>query len=148
MPAKTPQEDLSVLFPDVEISVADPFTGKPVKLTVKEFRFGDGLAAQARARGLIDDLAAAMSGGQSPDTGEVMEILARHADDWLFLVSMACGQSPDWTASLADADAQVLSEAMWEANGAFLSRRVVAEAARLKKAAESPSPSPKSSTPS
>ena len=35
--------ELSVLFPDCDVTVRDPDTREPVTLTVREFRFREGL---------------------------------------------------------------------------------------------------------
>ena len=50
-------EELAVLFPDVDCTVRDPDTGEPVKLTVRKYRFLEGLEMQVLARPLIAVLA-------------------------------------------------------------------------------------------
>ena len=50
--------ELEVLFPDRDVTVRDPDTGEAVALTVREFRFREGLEATALARPLIAALAA------------------------------------------------------------------------------------------
>ena len=120
-------DELSVLFPDRDATVRDPDTGAEVSLTVREFRFREGLEATALARPLIAALAAlvperrdgASAEGKGPDALEIESALAAHAALWLELTARACGRDADWLARLGDADGRALSEAMWAANGGF-----------------------------
>ena len=147
--------ELAVLFPDRDVTVRDPDTGAEVSLTVREFRFGEGLEATALARPLIAVLAALVPesrDGEStceegPDALAIESALAAHAALWLELSARACGRDADWLARLGDADGRGLSEAMWAANGGFFLRRVVAQVASRAREA-SPSRSPACSTPS
>ncbi len=148
--------DLDILFPDREVTVRDPDTDQPVTLTLREFRFREGLEATALARPLIAALAAlvptgagpAEAGeGEGPDALAVESALAAHAALWLELVARACGRDASWLARLGDADGRALSEAMWAANGGFFLRRVVARVAASRQGA-SPSRSTACSTPS
>ncbi len=120
--------ELEVLFPDRAVPVRDPETGAPLTLTVREFRFREGLEATALARPLIAALAALVpsrdgdadadaEGG--PDALAVEAALAAHAALWLELVARACDREAAWLARLDDADGRALSEAMWAANGGF-----------------------------
>ena len=125
-------DDLSVLFPDREIAVADPDTGTPVTLTVREFRFREGLEATALARPLIAALAGLVpdqAENEGPDALAVEGALAAHAALWLELAARACGRDAAWLARLSDADGRALSEAMWTANGGFFLRRVAVQVA-------------------
>ena len=146
-PADTAAE-LAVLFPDREVTVRDPDTGAPVTLSLREFRFREGLEATALARPLIAALAALVPDGEDaegPDALAVEGVLADHAGLWLALAGRACGREPAWLARLGDADGRVLSEAMWAANGGFFLRRVVAQVA-AKVAAQARPPRPYRST--
>lgn len=143
-----PAAELNLLFPDVELTVRDPETGEAVKLTVREFRFREGLEAQVLARPLIDALADGFEGdGDGLDPVAIDEALAAHADLWLELIARATGRDAAWLAALPDGAGDDLSDAMWSANGAFFVRRVVATVAARKRKA-SRSPSSKSSIPS
>ena len=134
-----PAAELAVLFPDVDVEVTDPDTGELVTLTVREFRFREGLEVTVLARPLVASLAGlgmAASGGEAdehtdPDPGEFLSIFSIHADLWLDLIARACGRDPDWIGRLGDEDGYALTVAMWEANGPFFLRRIVeGEAAR------------------
>lgn len=149
-------DELSVLFPDRDVTVRDPDNGEPVTLTVREFRFLEGLEATPLARPLLTALAALVPAGkdgtheeEGPEVLAIEDTLASHASLWLELAARACGREAAWLARLSDADGRALSEAMWAANGEFFLRRVMAQvAARAKAEKASPSPSPACSTPS
>lgn len=140
------EEEVDVLFPDIEVTVRDPDTGESVTLTVREFRFLEGLKAQVRARPLIEALAGVEhTDDEIRDAHAIMDVLADHAEAWCALIALASDRTADWVAGLSDADGNALGRAMWEANKAFLSLRV-AEAALSRRPDESRSR--KSSTPS
>lgn len=127
--AATGTEDL---FPDQEVTVRDPDTGEPVALTLREFRFREGLEATAIARPFITDLAKLASDdarkqgeGEGPDALAFDGVIAAHPDLWLDLIARACGREADWIARLADRDARLVRLAMWAANGPFFVRRLV-----------------------
>ena len=148
---KQPDDELGVLFPDVELTITGPGSGKPVQLTVKAFRFLPGLKAQVLARPLVDALADFVEKDEDVELDTIAQVLADHAEAWIALISLATDRDPEWIAGLPENDGDALSEAMWEANGDFLSRRVAAAVAARKqeKAAGKPgkkSPSRKSST--
>lgn len=139
--------ELAVLFPDVDVTVRDPDTGASVELTVREFRFLEGLRAQVLAQPFIAALADAVGTGDEGalDAPAIAAVLAEHAALWLELVARACERDAAWLARLADADGDRVSEAMWSANGDFFMRRVVASVAARTRA-ENRSSSPSSST--
>ena len=150
-------DELEVLFPDRDVTVRDPDSGAEVSLTVREFRFREGLEATALARPLIAALAALvpeLGDGESiqeegPDALAIESALAAHAALWLELTARACCRDADWLARLSDADGRALSEAMWATNGGFFLRRVVAHvASRTRVRRVSPPGSPACSTPS
>ena len=45
----TPEAEARVLVPDVDLDVRDPDSGEAVALTVREFRFREGLEPQDAA---------------------------------------------------------------------------------------------------
>ena len=145
---KSRGDELNVLFPDIEATVSDPDTGAAVVLTVREFRFLEGLRAQAVARPFIDALAAATGtdGERALDDAAVVAVLAEHGETWIALTAAACGRDPAWLERLSDVDGDRVSEAMWSANGGFFMRRVVAVVAAARKRTKRGSRSPSSST--
>ena len=144
--------ELEVLFPDREVTVRDPDSGAAVALTLREFRFREGLEVTALARPLIAALAGLVpdrAEDEGPDALAIESALAAHAALWLELAARACGRDAAWLARLSDADGRALSEAMWAANGGFFLRRVAAQvAARVTAGEESPCRSTACSTPS
>ena len=145
-------DELAVLFPDRDVAVHDPDTGEQVSLTVREYRFREGLEATAIARPLIAALAGLVPDAADPEGPDALAIesaLAAHAALWLELAARACGRDAAWLARLSDADGRALSEAMWAANGGFFLRRVAAQmATRAQAREESPCRSSACSTPS
>lgn len=122
--AGTGADDAAALFPDVEENVRDPDTGETVRLTVREFRFSEGLKVRAQCRGLVAALAAwAADGGEA---AEFDSIVAAHAETWLRLIGRAANRPEEWIGRLSDEDGTKLDEAMWEANGPFFVRRIMA----------------------
>ena len=146
------ENELAVLFPDRQATVTDPDTGAAVTLTVREFRFREGLEATALARPLIAALAGLVpdrAEDEGPDALALEGALATHAGLWLELAARACSRDAAWLARLSDADGRSLSEAMWTANGGFFLRRVAAQVAARATAREgSPCHSTACSTPS
>ena len=114
--------ELAALFPDERVRVRDPDSGRPVALTVREFRFLEGLEAAALARPFIEDMAAQTPDETEPDappTLALVDLLGTHAGLWLDLTARACGREAAWLARLGDEDGLTLRDAMWSANGAF-----------------------------
>lgn len=134
-----PKDDVGVLFPDVDVRVTDPDTGEPAELVVREFRLLDGLRAQAEARDMIAALAELAVAeddkpeGVGPNLLDLM--IGEHSDEWLALLARATERDAEWLARLSDADGQTLANAMWEANGPFFVRRVVAAVAHGRRTA-------------
>ncbi len=137
---KSPEEEVEVLFPDVDVKVRDPDTGETVGLKVREFRFLEGLHAQQRGHGLLKALtqiaaeAVEKAEPQAGDDGDpissadIEAIFGEHAEEWLALIGMATGRDPEWLARLPDRDAADLNDAMWRVNGPFFVRRLAAGA--------------------
>ena len=144
-PGPTAAEDLAVLFPDADIPVRDPDSGESVTLTVREFRFLEGLRLTAIMRPFIEALGASAS-DVDVDEQVIAEAMADHAETWLACIAAATGRDVEWLGRLSDQDGQDLSAAMWSTNKDFFMRRLI-EVMRRRRKAE-PSPSPTSSMPS
>lgn len=141
--------DIEVLLPDIDVEAIDPDTRKPVTLTVREFRFLEGLEAQVVAAPLLADLAKHMDAeGARPGVRAIHDAVGRHAGVWLDLVARATGRDAEWLARLSDADGTALSTAMWVANKHFFSQRVAAMVpAKQAKSSRSATSSGRSSAP-
>lgn len=147
-------QDLDVLFPDVDVDVVDPDGGAPVTVTVREFRLLDGLKAQAEARGLIVAMAEAGVAASAADADRDVAgaaaldaVIGDHADEWLLLLARATDRDAAWLARLGDRDGRLLADAMWQANGPFFVRRIVAEMLRAESVLRSLASSRTSSPP-
>jgi len=128
MPDKT-DRDIDVLLPDQEVRVIDPDTRETVTVTVREFRFLEGLRAQAEpaAAALLAELAALLdAGGGDLPVAEVQAVMGRQALGWCELLATACRRPRSWLERLSDGDGQRLSAAMWTANRDFFSERIAA----------------------
>lgn len=113
-------EDIEVIAPDIDVPVTDPDTREPVTLTVREYRFLEGLQAQVVAAPLLADLARHMDAeGARPGVRAIQEAVGRHAGVWIDLVARATGCDAEWLARLDDADGTAVSAAMWTANRHF-----------------------------
>lgn len=136
--------EAEILFPDVTLDVRDPDTGEAVPVTVREFRFREGLEIRHIARPIIAGLADVVETSEELELELVDGILAENAESWLALIAKAADVDPEWLGRLTDSDGDAMAEAMWSANRDFLLRRVVTEVVARRKA--SGSGSPKSST--
>lgn len=68
--------DMAVMHPDIELTLA----GREV--TVREYRFLDGMRARVKAKALIDELETYVADGSAAEAGveDYVELLARHSD--------------------------------------------------------------------
>ena len=120
--ADNPLEDLYVLAPDVPLTLA----GR--ELTVREYRFIDGLRARAKAVPLIDDLTAMVDAGDAEDAGveAYLDLLARHeALVRELMVDSIEGADADFIDGLSDVDGTQLLVTWWTVAGRFFWRAVV-----------------------
>lgn len=133
-------DDMELLFSDRELRVAKE------QVTVKEFRYLEGLQAAALARPIIGAMRDAfVTGGEEVSIEALDTVIGEHYGVWLELVSMATGKPVEWLSALSDRDGTQLSLAFWEANGPFFMRRLVLAEAVRAQAMENPSRSPSSS---
>ncbi len=142
--------ELDLLFPDITLSVRDPDRGRSVSLTVHEFRFREGLEAQALARPLIERFSELAQSGKPISVSAVEAEMGSCAEIWLGLIAKACGREREWLARLSDEDARGVSSAMWQANAVFFVRRIIAnltESAAVANLFRSIASSPNSSEP-
>ena len=147
-PEPTAAEDAGILFPDVDVTVRDPDTGEKVTLTVREFRFLEGLRLAGTIRPLVESLGVAVpeSENEDIDLNVIADAMGAHADIWITCIAQATGRDAGWIGRLSDDDGQALSATMWSANRIFFGRRLIEDVRRRREAG--PSPSPTSSMPS
>jgi len=133
-------DEIGLLFPDVELEVRDPDTGESVPVTVRAFRFLEGLRAQPLAAPLVDAIAASVESDDLPSPAVFAAAMADHAERWLELIALACRRDAAWLARLAEDDGDALSEAMWSANRDFFTWRAAAAVAARRRESGSRSP--------
>ncbi len=107
-------DELAVLFPNIDVVVRDPDSSAAVTLTLREFRFREGLEAQALARPLIQALTRLADQAGADDTAAVdvaaiEAAIGGHPDVWLDLIGIAAGRDTAWLSRLCDADARTVS---------------------------------------
>lgn len=153
-------EDLGVLAPDGVIVIAGE------RITVRRFRFLEGMQLEQECQSLLGDLAKALNvetgpgGDEDPvmakeaaaaafdgaDYGAVMAVFARHQTELLRLQEVSTGKSADWIAALDDENGFDLLMTFWGVNHPFFVRRVMMHIiqARLSGKTSAPPASPPS----
>ena len=122
-------DELGVLFPDREVEVRDPDSGEPVALTLREFRFREGLEVQVQARPLVEALANLVTeDGTEIAPVEIDATIGAQPDLWIALIARATDREPDWIARLDDRAARDLTALMWAVNAPFFCRRGIESA--------------------
>jgi hypothetical protein len=118
--------DLAVLHPDVTCEIGDR------TVTVREYRFIDGMRARAIGQPLIDELQAMRDGGRLQDAvlEDYIDMLARHPDVTRTLILDSVeGADADWIDSLSEGDGFSLVAQWWGVCGRFFARILVRRAA-------------------
>ena len=119
--------EASIVLPDRDITVSDPRTGKPMDVTVREYRFREGLRAQALAGELIADIAALSADPDTFSPSALNAVLGGHAEAWIELCALATGLGRDVIEALREPDTMTLSVAVWEVNAVFFTSRILGE---------------------
>jgi len=112
--------DAEVLFPDRDLTLS---TGEQV--TVREFRFLEGLTVEQEARPLLESLQAAGESGDVAPIDILDRLLTDHRDLLMRLIGRSCDRDPEWFETLGDADGTTLMLAFWEVNSRFFMRRLL-----------------------
>jgi hypothetical protein len=134
------ENDLEILYPDQTVTVGAE------TVTMREYRYREGLEAAGLARLFLAGLRALMT-----DTGEEIALeaidglIAEHRETWLQLVALSCGREVEWLAQLPNHEAMKLHLAFWGVNGPFFTQRLVLAAAFAQRPKAGRSPSRKSS---
>lgn len=109
--------EAEILFPDKTLTLA----GEAV--TVREFKYLEGLKLAAIAAPLLSALSQLMTEGEI-DLLKIDQVIADNADIWAQLLAASCDKPVDWLETLSDVEGTQLSWGFWEVNGPFLLRRV------------------------
>ena len=131
-------EEAAIILPDRDLKITDP-DGEPVAITVREYRFKDGLKAQAIGCDLIDALSIMSEDAKAFTAPAIQGVLGGHADAWLELCAIATGKPLEWIERLSDTDGTAISLAVWDVNQTFfLGRLLGATMARQAMSSASP----------
>lgn len=111
--------DLAILHPDVDLKLC----GRT--LTLREYRFVDGLKARTIGKPLTDAIGAWMDAGnvEQHDVEDYVDMLAEHADVVRELMLMSIvGADAEFIDGLSDADGETLLVNWWVVCGRFFVR--------------------------
>jgi hypothetical protein len=113
-------DDLAILYPDREVTIAG------VALTVREFRYREGLEVAVLARPFLAGLRELFMAPDDQFTDEAFNALTEENPEvWLALVAKACGREVEWVANLPNAEGMKLQSTFWEVNAPFFMRRLM-----------------------
>lgn len=120
MTDQTADTDADVLFPDVDLSIG----GKTV--TVREFRFFEGMKLAREAAALLRDMASLLSDSvAAADLADIGDLFANHEQILSMLLQTSTGQDAEFIAGLNDSDGQKLLITFWTVNKAFFINRLL-----------------------
>ncbi len=110
-------DDLEILNPNREI----PIAGKVI--TVREYKFIEGLSVRVKAKPFIDDLYQWLK--EKPLVLDVViDLIAAHADEITPLIAQSADVDMDFINGLSDHDGAALTYLWWSVNGPFFVARV------------------------
>lgn len=110
--------DLEMLSPDRTLELE----GRAV--TVRAFRFIEGLRATPLARPIVADLRALAERQDGIAADDILDLLSRHAEVWLELIALATGESVAWLRERPDEQAIALAMTFWQVNAGFFMTRL------------------------
>ncbi len=110
-------DDAEILHPDLDLEMA----GRSV--TVREFRFKDGMEIGPLIVALVKDLDGAV--GDGSDLSGLFDTLYAHPDVLRHLLLKSTGQDTEWLDSLSGQEGDQLLMAFWSVNGPFFVRRLL-----------------------
>lgn len=120
IPAPEPgAEDLAILHPDQTLTIA----GR--ELTVREYRFVEGLRLQPLFAPFLDDLYASLQDGERvPELHHLVQIMGQHQVQIMELVAISAQVEAGWIEQLTDDDGMQLLYTWWAVNAGFFMRRI------------------------
>lgn len=119
-PAPEPgAEDLAVLHPDQTLTIA----GR--ELTLREYRFVEGLRLLPLYEPFLEDLYGSLKDGeQVPQLHHLVQIMGQHHAQILELIALSAQVEQDWIEQLDDTEGTQLLYAWWTVNVGFFMRRI------------------------
>ena len=117
-------DDLQILMPDADLTIAGE------TITVREYRFFDGLVIVKQAAPFIDDLYNLLGreGAAPPSFDDIEMLVATHRDLVKEMVALSVARTAEWVGALSDTDGDALLLTWWEVNTRFFIRRVMRRA--------------------
>lgn len=130
--ASSGADDLQILQPDRQIEIA----GETV--TVREYRFVEGLELLARAQDFLRELYGLFRTGEvSPSVDDIGALLGRYSEITVDMIAQATGKPKEWVRSLRPADGDLLMVTWWTVNSGFFIQRVMRQAMQERLASRS-----------
>lgn len=118
-------QDLKVLHPDATLTI-----GKPRRdITVREFRFIEGLRMQVLAKPIVEDMVEMFGSTDIEKIGldQLGELFAKHQDALVAMMCVSADVDEAFIEALDDADGQALFLTFWQVNLLFFVRRLLAK---------------------
>jgi len=121
-------DDVDVLMPDMDVQIGDE------RVTVREYRFREGLQVAARAQDFLRDLGRMFlqedgSPVDSVDLDDLQTLFGLHEDEVTWMIAKSIDKPPSWLDKLNDEDGLALMHVWWSVNQPFFTRRLVTAAA-------------------
>lgn len=117
-PEQRGEDDLAVLFPDRQATIAG------VAVTMREYRWVEGMRLQMLLAPIVERLADLAEQGSLADAAAHESLFADASDVLPLLISTACDQPLEWVESLSDRDGRNLRLLWWAVNLPFFVPRV------------------------
>lgn len=131
-------KDVGRLFSDQVVVI------KGETITVREFRYLEGLRAAAIARPFIAGLRKLIEDLGNLEPEAILALIGENSEVWGQLGAISTGRPIEWLSELTDEEGMDLTLKLWEANKDFFTRRLILGAA-LKRGLEDLSRSRRSS---
>lgn len=114
--AAPPDDDLDILHPDREIRVGGD------TVTVREYRFVEGLRLRSAAAPLVDALVELMQ--QHANLDQIYALLAEHEALLLDLIALSIDKPVEFVEGLGGPEGELLMDTWWVVNASFFTRAV------------------------
>lgn len=111
-------DDVAILFPDRQATIAG------VAVTMREYRWVEGLRLQALIAPIVEQLANLTEQGRLTEVASHEALFVDHVDALPLLIATACDQPVDWVNALSDRDGRNLRLLWWTVNVPFFATRV------------------------
>lgn len=116
-------DDLEILQPDYTLVIG----GQTV--TVREYRFFEGLRLQRDEQAFFEDLYKLLSeAGSGPSFDDVLALIGDHNLSVAVMVAQSIDRDLEWVLALGEADGDALLLTWWQVNSSFFIRRVMRRA--------------------